>query len=370
MSRSGVDPIQTFSLGYEDATFSELDYARYVSKEFKTEHHELIVGPITPELIEETVWHLDEPMTDLSTVPLYLICKKAREHVTVCLSGEGGDEVLAGYDRFRASKANAYYNLIPGWVRRNIAGPLVDALPDQPQKKGAINIVKRFIEGGLLPDDGKHMRWQYFSSPEHEQSLFSDRMAGGVSMDPFSPVRRHTERSNASNRLDEEIYVDLNLPMPEIVLMKADRMSMAHGLEVRVPFLDHEFVEFCATIPANQKLRGFETKHIFRSAMRGIVPDKILGRGKQGYSLPIKNWLRNEMRDHMREVLTTSPLIRDAFNGDYVERLVSEHLEYKVNHSHVLWALMNLGIWHRQFVEDGSRKNGAHSNVLTPAVRG
>ncbi|MCI0440622.1 MAG: asparagine synthase (glutamine-hydrolyzing) [Chloroflexi bacterium] len=351
MSRCGVNPIKTFSLGYDDPTFSELGYAELVARQFDTEHHVLMIDPVTPELIEKAVWHLDEPMTDLSTVPFYLICQKAREHVTVCLSGEGGDEVMVGYDRFRASKLNSYYGLIPGLIRRGLIAPLVNALPDQPQKKGAINMLKRFIEGGLLPSEGEHMRWQFFGAPEHDQHLFSPDIVSEVSFDAFAPLRACLEGFSAPARLDREIYLDLRAVLPDSPLMKVDKMSMAHGLEVRVPFLDYEFVEMCATIPGNLKLKGFTTKSIFRSAMKGILPDAIVGRGKQGYSLPLKNWLRNEMREYMRDVLFSSPLVKEALNPDYIRRLVEEHLSYRANHNHILWALMNLSIWHRQFVE-------------------
>ena len=357
MSHCGVDPIQTFSLGYEDPTFSELDYAGVIAKQFNTQHTVLMIDPITPELIEEAVWHLDEPMTDLSTIPFYLICKKAREHVTVCLSGEGGDEVLAGYDRFKASKLNSYYNLVPGSIRRGMVAPLFQALPDQPQKKGAVNMLKRFFEGGLLPEDGEHMRWQYFGTPEHDRELFSKDTVSEISFDPFAPVRYHAQRCNSNRRLDREIYVDLKATMPDSLLMKVDKMSMAHSLEVRVPFLDHEFVEFCATIPSNLKLKGFNTKHIFRSAMKGILPDHIRGRGKQGYSFPIKNWLRQELKGYMTDVLTSSPLMREAFNLSYIERLMKEHQEYRANHNHVLWALINLAVWHKLYVEDRGRSH-------------
>lgn len=351
MSRCGVDPIQTFSLGYADPSFSELDYARVIAKQFKTQHRELIIDPVTPELIEEAVWHLDEPMTDLSTVPFYLICQKAREHVTVCLSGEGGDEVLVGYDRFKASKANAYYEIFPEWIRRGVVGPLVNALPDQAQKKGPVNILKRFVQGGLLPGEGGHMRWQYFGTPGNGRDLFAKNLLSDISTDSFAPIRDHAGRCNSTNRLDREIYVDLKFTMPDSVLMKVDKMSMAHGLEVRVPFLDYEFVEFCATIPGDLKLKHFTTKAIFRTGMKNILPDKILRRGKQGYSLPIKNWLRQELREYMTELLTSSPLINEVFNPPYIQQLMREHQEYRANHNHVLWALINLAIWHRLFVE-------------------
>jgi asparagine synthase (glutamine-hydrolysing) len=140
--------------------------------------------------------------------------------------------------------------------------------------------------------------------------------------------------------------------MAESVLMKVDKMSMAHALEVRVPFLDYQFVEFCATIPGDLKLRGFTTKAIFRSAMKGILPDPIRGRGKQGYSLPIKNWLRQELRKYMTDLLCGSPLLKDAFEMTYIRRLMQEHQEYRANHNHILWALINLAVWHRLFVEN------------------
>jgi asparagine synthase (glutamine-hydrolysing) len=351
MSRCGVDPIQTFSLGYDDPSFSELDYARVVAKQFGTTHREIIIDPITPNLIETAVWHLDEPMTDLSTIPFYLICKKAREHVTVCLSGEGGDEVLVGYDRFKASKANGYYGLLPEWIRRGVIAPLVNALPDQPQKKGLVNVAKRFVQGGLLPDEAGHMRWQYFGLPADDLQLFGKDVLAEITSDPFAPVRAHALRCNSTQRLDREIYVDLKFTMPESVLMKVDKMSMAHALEVRVPFLDYQFVEFCATIPGDLKLEGFTTKGIFRSAMKGILPDVIRGRGKQGYSLPIKNWLRQELREYMTDLLTSSPLMSEAFNMSYIRQLIREHEDYRANHNHILWALINLAIWHRLFIE-------------------
>ena len=350
MSRCGVEPIKTFALGYDDPSFSELDYAQTVADQFGTQHQVLMVDPISTELLEKAVWHLDEPMTDLSTVPFYLICQKAREQVTVCLSGEGGDEVLVGYDRFLASKAHSYYALIPKAIRHQLIAPLLETLPDQPQKKGTINVLKRFIQGGMLPEEGRHIRWQYFGVPQKEPDLFRAETLAQMERDPFAPIRRQVANCNSSKRLDQEIYLDLKFSMPDSPLMKVDKMSMAHGLEVRVPFLDYRFVEFCATIPADLKLQGFTTKAIFRSAMAGILPEKIRLRGKQGYSLPIKNWLRQELRDYMLDLFTSSSLIKESFNGNYLEQLVQEHSEYRANHNHILWALINLALWHRLFL--------------------
>ena len=175
------------------------------------------------------------------------------------------------------------------------------------------------------------MRWQYFGRPEDVKDLFAKDTLAEVTLDPFAPIRNLSTLCNSSERLDREVYIDLKSAMVDSLLVKADRMSMAHGLEVRVPFLDHEFVEFCATIPGDLKLKGFTTKHILRSAMKGILPESIRSRGKQGYSLPIKNWLREELKEYMIDVLTSSVLLKEAFNMDYIERLINEHLNYRAN---------------------------------------
>jgi len=351
MRRCKVDPIQTFSLGYDDPSFSELDYARVMAKAVNSIHRELIINPITPDLIETTAWHLDEPMTDLSTPALYLICKMAKEHVTVCLSGEGGDEILVGYDRFKASKAHGYYQYVPDWIRRGLVAPLVNALPDQSQKKGAINILKRFIQGGLLPEDGGHMRWQFFGQSLQEDGLLEEQHLPSVNQDPFAPIRSLRARCNSHRQLDQEIYVDLKFTMPEICLTKVDKMSMAHGLEVRVPFLDHEFVEFCGTIPASLKLKGFKTKAIFRSAMKEVLPEKIRSRGKQGFSIPIKNWLRYELKEYMEDTLHESVFLKNFFKPTQVEKMIAQHLACSHNRNHELWAMLNLAVWHKLFME-------------------
>ena len=348
-----TDVLPTFTIGYRDASFSEWEYARRAAAHYGTEHHEIVVEPVTPDLIESAVWHLDEPMTDLSSLPLYVLCRRAREHATVCMSGEGGDEVFVGYDRFIASKLERqWYGWVPDFVRRGLVEPLVRRLPDRPQKKGAINLIKRFVEGAALPAEGGHLRWQYFSSAELDRALFAGSFLANVSGDAFEPVRRHRARGNSRDGLAAECYVDLRLVMPESVLMKVDKMSMAHSLEVRVPFLDHALVEFAARIPSRYKFPGIRTKAIYRKAMKGILPDFILERGKQGYSLPIKNWLREDLRDYMITLLNESQVIRQHLNVPFVNELIQQHLRRSHNHNHVLWALINLALWHRRFIEE------------------
>ncbi|MBI5604965.1 MAG: asparagine synthase (glutamine-hydrolyzing) [Deltaproteobacteria bacterium] len=349
MRELGVNPLRTFSIGYPDPSFSELPYAQLVAERFETDHTVLMIPEVTLKDLEEAVWHLDEPMTDLSAIPLYLVCREARKYVTVCLSGEGGDEIFAGYDRFKASKADAYYRLLPSLFREKVVYPLVERLPDQPQKKGAVNILKRFVEGSHLPLDGGHLRWQYFSSSDQDRLLYTDLFKRQVQMDPFAPLRELRSGQVFKQRIDEEIYLDLRFTMPDSVLMKVDKMSMAHALEIRVPFLDHRFVEFTAGLPGDWKLKGFQTKAIFRKALEGLLPDQIVRRGKQGYSLPVKNWLREGLKEPLIAVLNESPVIREYMNHSYIQRLIQEHMARTHNHNHILWALLNLGLWHRRF---------------------
>lgn len=351
MRKHVTGTLRTFTIGYEDKSFSELDYAKTVSDQFGTESHVLMVNDMTPELIERSIWHLDEPMTDLSSIPLMLLCEKAKQDVSVILSGEGGDEIFAGYDRFKASKLNSYYRMIPKIVREKMVAPLLLSLPDQPQKKGIVNMLKRFVEGSLLPEEAAQIRWQFFSSPQLERNLFTEAFKEDVTFDPFGPLRACRERCNTTDRVNAELYLDTRFVMVDSVLMKVDKMSMASALEIRVPFLDHRLVEGMARIPGNLKLKGMETKSIFRKALEDYLPKHIVYRGKQGYSLPVKHLLRNELQAYMTTTLMESPVIRENMNLPYVQTLIQEHVDQKHNHNHVLWGLLNIAIWHRRFFE-------------------
>ena len=350
MRRHISGPLKTFTIGYEDKTFSELDYAQIVADHCQTDHRVLRLDSLKPAYVEETLYHLDEPMTDLSTVPLYLLCKQAREHVTVCLSGEGADESFAGYDRFKASRLNSsYFNLLPRVVRHQLVARMARLLPDQPQKKGVINMLKRFVEGATLPEDGQHLRWQYFLNRTLEEGLFQPGFRAQINADPFWQVREHNSRCDARDQVNREIYLDMRFMMTDSVLMKVDRMSMASALEIRVPLLDHVLVEFLASLPGDWKLNKMTTKYIFRAALKGLLPDKIVHRGKQGYSLPVKHLLRGELRTYMVERLHDSTVLRETMDMAYIDRLIAEHDALKHNHNHILWALLNVAIWHDRF---------------------
>jgi asparagine synthase (glutamine-hydrolysing) len=353
MAKHWPGKVKTFTIGFPDKTFSELDYAQTVADHFGTEHRVLIIDEMDAASIEKSIWHLDEPMTDLSSIPLMFICQKAKQYVTVCLSGEGGDEVFIGYDRFKAAKIAGFLNFLPKWVRHDLVGKWAKGLEDRPEKKGPVNMFKRFIEGSLLPEEAMHLRWQYFMDPRLEQHLFTDAYKAQVPFDPFARVRDYQAKCTTKDVVNREAYLDTRFMMSDSVLMKADKMSMASALEIRVPLLDHRLVEYLGTVPGNQKLRGMTTKYIFRKALEGILPKEIVWRGKQGYSLPVKNLLRTQLKDFMVALLHESPLIRADFDVAFVDRLIDEHLSMKQNHNHVLWGLMNIAIWHRRFFKNG-----------------
>jgi asparagine synthase (glutamine-hydrolysing) len=341
--------IRTFTIGYKDKSFSELEYAQVVAERFETDHQVLMIDEMKQEDVEASLWHLDEPMTDLSSIPLMMLCRQAKQHVTVCLSGEGGDEVFAGYDRFKAARLARMTDWIPDGIRQKLFSGVASMLPDQAQKKGPVNLMKRFLEGSALPKNGMHLRWQFFSNPRLERGLYQEAFKAKVPMRPFDPLLPYVRGSAGSDVLNRQIHADLRFMMTDSVLMKVDKMSMASGLEIRVPLLDVDLVNYMATIPGNLKLRGQVTKYAFRKALEGILPESIVYRGKQGYSLPIKHLLRGQLKGYMVELLHESPLLREHVNLAFVDQLIAEHLSMKHNHNHVLWGLMNLAIWHKRF---------------------
>ncbi len=351
MRRHITGRLRTFTIGYADKSFSELEYAKIVADQFGTDHQVIMVDDLTPDYVEKALWHLDEPMTDLSCVPLMRVCEQARREVTVCLSGEGGDEIFAGYDRFKASRLNRYFRGIPRPLRHALIDGLVAALPDQPQKKGAVNMLKRFLQGARLPEAGGHLRWQFFGGAEQDRLLFKPEFLGRINPAPFRLLAEYAARCDATDAVNRELYVDTRFMMTDSVLMKVDKMSMASSLEIRVPLLDHVLVEFLASLPGEWKLKGLRTKHLFRAALKGILPDTIVERGKQGYSLPVKNLLRTDFKDWMIRLLHESPVLKRHLREASLDRLIAEHLSMKHNHNHVLWALMNVAIWDAKFLK-------------------
>ncbi len=353
MSQVATGPVKTFSIGFENQSYNELEYARLIAEHFETEHHEFIIEPRAVDLISRLINSLDEPIADFSIFPTFLVSEMARQHVTVALSGDGGDELFAGYDTYIADRICRQYQHLPLALRNGLILKALRMIPPTSKKKGLINSAKRFAEGAALPEDLHHVRWMTFLSNEEKNLLFDDHVKFHLNgRDPFTTVRSLFDRSGTDDLLHQQLYVDINFYLPEDILVKVDRMSMATSLEARVPFLDHRIVEFSATIPSRKKLKGFNTKYILKKAMADILPKKILHRGKEGFSIPIKEWLKEELKPMMLDLLSEERIKREGyFNWPYIDLLVKEHLSNKDNHSHRLWALMLFEMWQDKFLK-------------------
>jgi asparagine synthase (glutamine-hydrolysing) len=347
MSSITRDRIKTFSIGFDDPSYNELEFARTVARHVNADHHELIIRPNAVQLAERLLTFLDEPLGDVSVFPVFLVSQMAREHVTVALAGDGGDELFAGYDHYLADKVATHYGRLPAFLHGHVIAPLLRAYPPSNRKKGLVNRLKRFADGLRYPPELAHARWMIYMGPAEKQALFTEELE---SQRPRSDVHAHVtqylHRNGSAGRLEDQLYADLKTYLVDDLLVKVDRMSMAVSLEARVPFLDHEVVEFAARIPAALKLRGFTRKHILRKAVGHLLPPAILTRGKEGFSIPMKNWLRGELKPMMLDLLSADRLRRQGwFQGAYVEHLISDHLQGRANHSHRLWPLMVFQLW-------------------------
>jgi len=358
MSREMDRPVKTFSIAFKESSYNESAYAQTIASHFGTEHHEFTIESNALEWTEKLVGFLDEPFGDFSIFPTYLVSQMAREHVTVSLSGDGGDELFAGYDTYLANKVAQKYK-VPGFIQRGILEPLLQNIPPTEKKKGLINRAKRFAEGLRLPQDLAHTRWMIFLQEAEKSKLYSKDVQDFLGdFEAHGFIRNYFDQASTGDDLNRQLYVDIKSYLVDDILVKVDRMSMATSLETRVPFLDHRFVEFAATIPSKYKLKGNQTKYILKKAMGKLLPSEILNRGKEGFSIPIKNWLQNDLKSLMLDVLHPEKVKREGFfNPEYVDLLKKEHLQGKENHSHRLWAMMVFGIWQEIYLRDEPGKN-------------
>ncbi|HLZ56608.1 MAG TPA: asparagine synthase (glutamine-hydrolyzing) [Ktedonosporobacter sp.] len=351
---------KTFSIGFEEKTFSELDYAQIVAHHFDSEHHVEILKPEANDLIQTVANFLDEPFADASALPTYLVSRMARQHVTVALSGDAGDELFAGYDWYRAQKfASSTIDHLPGAMRHQLS-TLATRIPPSAQKKGLRNVTRRFLEVATLPPALQHSRWQAFWRDDALDQLLTIPEDERIpAIDPR--ILTILANSGSDDPLDQQQYLDLKRYLPDDILFKVDRMSMAVSLETRGPLMDYTLVEFAARIPPSLRLHGLTTKYLFRRAMGDILPEKILGRRKLGFNIPYKNWLRNELSDLLRDSLSPQRLREQGiFQPQYVQTMIDEHLSGVRDHAHKLWQLLIFQLWSDRYLTGIT----AHSDLL------
>ncbi|MBI3622346.1 MAG: asparagine synthase (glutamine-hydrolyzing) [Nitrospirae bacterium] len=358
MARESSGPIDTFTIGYgeEAASYNELDAARTVARHIGSNHHEEIVTPDVMGLLPKLVWHLDEPFADSSLIPTYLVSASARRHVTVALTGIGGDELFGGYPRYLGARLAAGYSRLPMWARRTLAG-LADRVPESTGSRNAAGWVKRFLKSGPLSPRERYLSWISFYDERGLHALLAPPMqaAVGDTASLWDAHRQWYDHPDALAILDRVFSVDVQGYLADDLLMLGDKMSMAASLELRVPYCDHRLLEYAASIPAEVKVRGLTLKALFRDAIRELIPSEILHRDKQGFMVPIGQWLNRELKPLVRELLSEGAILkRGYFNPAEVSRLLKEHESGRRNLSDQIFALLVLELWHRIYL-DGER---------------
>jgi asparagine synthase (glutamine-hydrolysing) len=353
MARLSPRPVKTFSIGFAEREFNELDYARCVAQRFGTEHHDLIVEPDVLGMIDDLAWYLDEPFADSSAIPTYMVSKLASERVTVVLSGDGGDELFAGYDRYVVAQREQRYDSIPRPFRK-MAGSIGRIMPEGMKGRNflrhlAYDGIDRYLDSGTL--------FRIADMP----SVLTPNAFRQIQSFELMETRRQLVARQERHWLSSLQYLDTKLYLANDILTKVDRMSMAHSIEARVPLLDHKLVEFAATIPPELKLRGNTTKYIFKKAMEGILPKDILYRPKRGFAVPLSRWFRGQLNGYVRDLLLDSTSRqRGIFNPNYVERLLRLH-ENGRDMDLQLWTMITFELWCRRFLHRRIEDHDFHS---------
>jgi asparagine synthase (glutamine-hydrolysing) len=347
MSEASLQPVNSFSIGFDDGSYNELPYAREVAALFKTNHREQTVSPRLDDLFDKLVVHLDEPFADVSLFPTYMVSQLAREHVKVVLSGDGGDELFGGYDAYQAQQIATRFAGVGEALMPAIAA-VAAALPPTEKKKGVVNKFKRFVEGAAMaPEDLGHYRWMVYLGARAKGRLYSPSLQSALRQsDAYRPVREVLARYGSDDLLNRQLYADLSIYLVDDILVKVDRMSMATSLETRAPFLDADVMELAFSMRGDLKIRDGERKWILKRALRGTLPDRILTRRKEGFSIPMKNWLRRELEPLMRALLSPDRVARRGlFEPAEVTRMIDSHVAGSENHAHTLFPLMVFERW-------------------------
>jgi asparagine synthase (glutamine-hydrolysing) len=344
-------PVETFSVGYgKDGAFQdERKYARLVAERFGTHHHEFVVSADIDELLPKLVACFDQPFADSSAIPNYYISELTRRHVTVALSGLGGDEIGGGYERYLGMLWAEYYRRLPRTLRRHVVERCIARLPDLGSGRPGMQRLKRFVASAEMEPPDRYAAYVTTFSAEEQRKLLRPDFVNGTPLGASSRVLTEMLLSEDADTLPHHLMLaDLRLYLPGDLLALTDRVSMAHSLEVRVPFLDHPLVELMARVPAEYKISPWSKKILFKKAFAGLLPQSILQRKKIGFSVPLALWLRTHLKASMHEILSADEIRRVGYlSYPAVKDLIEEHVAGRANHENKLWSLINLVSWHR-----------------------
>ena len=347
-------PINTFSIGFKEKSYNELEFARMIAGKFGTQHYEYIVRPPIKNLLSKLVWHMEDPLADSSAIPTYYLTKVAKEHVSVVLAGDGGDELLAGYETYSAYKVANIYRKLPKAIRKGIVAKVVKFLPTSPNKVSFEYKTKRFVEGAELSPLRAHYWWNGTFGEEDKRKLYLQHVRESLTdSDTCDIFNEYFQRLKGTSILDKLLYVDTKLPLPDDGLTKVERMSMANALEVRFPFLDNIVVEFLTKLPSSFKLGGFfKNKYLLKKGVASLLPREIIHRHKSGFSIPLYSWLKGELKDMTLDMLSASRIKRQGlFDAKYINNLLEEHYSGKKNNTYSIWGLLTFSLWYDLFIE-------------------
>lgn len=352
MQQKSADPIKTFSIGFPVAEYDETSYAREVATHLGTDHHEFRVEPDGVEVLDRLVWYFDEPFADSSAIPTYYVSKLTREQVTVALTGDGDDELFAGYSRYRAVRVGGWFDSLPDGLRKLIAADFWQKLPNHPERRTLLRRFKRLVGSLSQSPARRYLDWVGIFGEAARGELYSDEFVASLDRDPGEFLFSAFGRAAGRDAVSTASLADLVTYLPCDLLTKVDIASMANSLECRQPFLDFRLVELAASMPIDLKLRGMRGKRILLEAFGDLLPRSILRRKKMGFGVPLEHWFRHELRDFARDVLLApQSLERGYFRPAAVTRLVDEHQAGRFDHSSKLWALLVLELWQREWVD-------------------
>lgn len=352
MSRVAAGPVRTFAVGFEEASYNELPYAREVARYCGTEHHELVLKPQVEGILRGLVDAFDEPFADSSAVAAWSVSEAAARHAKVMLSGDGGDEVFGGYVIYQADRLAGLYRRLPAILGERAIPALAERLPASEAKMSWDLKVKRFVRHARLDPGGAHGAWRLIFSEEMKRQLYAAPPAAAP--DSLDLARGYFDAYPGPDLLNRFLVVDAKLSLVDDMLTKVDRTSMAHSLEVRVPLLDHELVEWVTRLPSSLKVRRLTLKYLFREVARDLLPRRIAARPKAGFHVPAPSWLKHELRPLVDEVLGEAALRRQGlFDPAYVRSLVDAHQAGRENYSRNLWGLLMFGLWYERYMEGG-----------------
>ncbi|HET6669675.1 MAG TPA: asparagine synthase (glutamine-hydrolyzing) [Pyrinomonadaceae bacterium] len=355
--RASSEPVKTFSISFSESSFDESSYARGVAKYLGTDHHEeRLSSNLAANLIGEIGSWMDEPFSDPSLVPTYLLSRFTRKHVTVALGGDGGDELFAGYQMYRGHHWAKIYTRLPALLKRGLIEPLVHLLPVKTKNLSLDYKALRFVTGAKYDLVTRHHVWFGSFTPEQQEQLLTADALATSEGDIYRDARRMVSECDAETLLERMQNLDTQLYLAEDILTKVDRASMAVSLEVRAPFLDPNVAEFAASLPASYKLRGGKSKYILKRAVADLLPPFVTRRSKKGFGVPVAEWLKGKLKPLARDLLSPERVRRaGVFNPEYVTRLQDEHERGVANHRKLLWTLLMFELWHESFVETPRR---------------